>query len=169
MCKVRCWRWLFGNKMPISLNRQPYTGAGAAVARQAGQGGGGRPAQVTPSHLVFLKSPPPHKLIFLKIFLTRPRGVGGAVRERGGTGWIARRWRLPHATTRCFAQPYIPQAVQPYVNPCPEPQTPNTKHQTPNTKHQTPKQAKIEALNCLLVCVYYWCVLLTIFTTGVSY
>jgi len=21
MCKVRCWRWLFGNKMPISSGR----------------------------------------------------------------------------------------------------------------------------------------------------
>ena len=24
MCKVRCWRWLFGNKIPISLQVTVY-------------------------------------------------------------------------------------------------------------------------------------------------
>jgi len=26
MCKVRCWRWLFGNEIPISVARQALAG-----------------------------------------------------------------------------------------------------------------------------------------------
>jgi hypothetical protein len=34
MCQVRCWRWLFGNKTPISLSVGVKGSALALVVRQ---------------------------------------------------------------------------------------------------------------------------------------
>ena len=41
MCKVRCWRWLFCNKIPISLNTATVGSQERRDERQCGWGVGG--------------------------------------------------------------------------------------------------------------------------------